>query len=328
MKKILFNGKELSEYNYSEAKEKDFERDVISNAKQVFGDKTIYIDLKKLLHDKSNHNCTIPDGYLLDYTFATDPRLYFVEFELSVHPVLAHIGYQLSKFALSYQNDITRIKKNITENLVNSDVDIDKIANDAGYRNADDMFNKIIVKEKFGVIVVIDEITEELTNAISIYNFDVALLEFKKYNNADECIYLYDEFNDDNIGKINTTISSEVIPDTVLVAAEEEGFNKAFKENSCWYAISININMKDKIKYLAIYQKDPIKAVTYYAKVINISPYENTGKYILYLEDIVKLKRPIKIDPKRPYKVPRGRVYTNIDKIKNADNQTTVADLY
>lgn len=46
MKKILLNGKEFSEYEYLE--EKEFESDIVNNSREIFGEKTFYIDLKKI----------------------------------------------------------------------------------------------------------------------------------------------------------------------------------------------------------------------------------------------------------------------------------------
>ena len=325
MKKILLNGKEFNEYNYLE--EKEFERDIVSNSTKIFGDKTFYIDLKKLLSDKYKNNRTIPDGYLFDYTFATMPRLYLVENELSTHPVREHIADQLIKFAYSYKNDLMIIKKIVMENLSDNKIDADEIAKIAGFRNVDDMFNTILDREKLGVIIVIDEITEELNELKTLFNFDIELLEFKKFKNENQTIFHYDEFNEDSL--VVNNVDKKDIPDTILVAAEEEGFKEAFLENKCWYAVAININMIDKLKYIAVYQKNPIKAITYYAEIAKIDLYENTGKYIIYFKgDPQKLKRPIPIDPKNPLRTPRGRVYTNINKILTANSNTTIADLY
>lgn len=256
------------------------------------------------------------------------PRLYIVENELSTHPVRGYIADQLIKFAYSYKNDLKMIKKIVLKNLLDNNVDIDGISKSAGFRNADDMFNNIITKEKFGVIIVIDEITDELNDLKAMFNFDIELLEFKKFRNGNQVIFYYDEFNDDSL-TINVSKNTKNIPDTILVAAEEEGFKEVFLGNKCWYEVAININMLDKLKYIAVYQKNPIKAVTYYAEIAKIDLYENTGKYIIYFKgDVQKLKRSIPIDPKNPIRTPRGRVYTNISKILEADSKTTVADLY
>jgi len=117
--------------------------------------------------------------------------------------------------------------------------------------------------------------------------------------------------------------------DTILVAAKEKGFKEEFLKNNCWYAVAISENMLNKIKYIAVYQKSPIKAITYYAEIEKINLYENTGKYIIYFKGKAKkLKKAIPLNPKNPNRTPRGRVYTNINKILDANSKTTVDDLF
>ncbi len=117
--------------------------------------------------------------------------------------------------------------------------------------------------------------------------------------------------------------------DTILVAAEEKGFTEVFLKENCWYAVAISTMMINKIKYIAVYQKRPIKAVTYYAEVDRIEPYKDTGKYIIYFKKKAKkTPRAIPLNPKNPNRTPQGRVYTNISKILNATSKTTVDDLF
>ena len=61
-------------------------------------------------------------------------------------------------------------------------------------------------------------------------------------------------------------------PDTVIVPAQSEGFEKVFLGEDCWYAIRISGGMLDKIKYIAAYQTQPVSAITHYAAVDRIEP--------------------------------------------------------
>jgi len=70
-------------------------------------------------------------------------------------------------------------------------------------------------------------------------------------------------------------------PDTVIVPAEIESFEKVFLGEDCRYSIRISGGMLDKIKYIAVYQKAPVSAVTHYAPVDRIEPYGEDGKYKL-----------------------------------------------
>jgi hypothetical protein len=68
-------------------------------------------------------------------------------------------------------------------------------------------------------------------------------------------------------------------PDTIIVPAQKEGFERVFLQENCWYAIRIAGGMLDKIKYIAAYQTIPISAVTHFAPVERIEPYGEDGKY-------------------------------------------------
>jgi hypothetical protein len=68
-------------------------------------------------------------------------------------------------------------------------------------------------------------------------------------------------------------------PDTIVVPAQKDGFEKVFLGQDCWYAIRISAGMLDKIKYIAAYQTTPVMAITHYAPVDRIEPYGEDGKY-------------------------------------------------
>ncbi len=69
--------------------------------------------------------------------------------------------------------------------------------------------------------------------------------------------------------------------DTIVVPAREDGFNKVFLGEDCWYAIRLNAKQIPNIKYVVGYQVAPVAAITHIAKVLKIEPYGGEGKYIL-----------------------------------------------
>jgi hypothetical protein len=82
--------------------------------------------------------------------------------------------------------------------------------------------------------------------------------------------------------------------DTVIVPAQQDGFERVFLGQHCWYAIRIGGGMLAKIKYIAAYQSNPVSAITYYAKVDRIEPYGDEGKYKLIFAGPAKaLPQPI-----------------------------------
>jgi hypothetical protein len=118
-----------------------------------------------------------------------------------------------------------------------------------------------------------------------------------------------------------TTIKSDSHKNTIVVPAQEEGFNRVFLGENSWYAIRISGGMLDDIKYIASYQSAPISAVTYYAEVKSIEPYGEEGKYkLIFTDKAKKLDKEIKND--LPTGSMQGPRYTNIDKLLKASKMT------
>jgi hypothetical protein len=107
------------------------------------------------------------------------------------------------------------------------------------------------------------------------------------------------------------------IYDTIVVPANEDGFNKVFLGEDCWYAIRIGSEMLDRIKYIAAYQTAPISAVTHYAPVARIERIEGTGKYQLYFAEPAKELEPIPFGDAKTGSM-QGPRYTTHDRLLKA----------
>lgn len=324
--KIFLGNKEYKKYVYKT--EEEFEKDIVLNAKKLFGEKTVYIDSKKKLKGKYGEG-TIPDGYLLDYTFTDKPKLYFVENERIVHGVREHIVPQLLKFKLNYKNNMMILKDTLINKTLELGIALDDIAKQYNYRNADDMITDIISRDDLNIIVPIDEVTEELKECLTCLNINVELKEFNKYVCDDSVMYAFEPLSEEiEESARSLNIKNEEL-DTIIVPADKEGFEKEFISNNCWFAISIGINMLDKLKYIVAYQKSPVSALTYYAEIANIELYKDTGKYIIrFKSSAKKLPVQIKLNPKNPNKAPQGRVYTNFERVIGATSKTTLDDIF
>jgi predicted Mrr-cat superfamily restriction endonuclease len=108
--------------------------------------------------------------------------------------------------------------------------------------------------------------------------------------------------------------------DTIVCAAQQEGFESAFLSQKAWWAIRINKNKIPFIKYIAMYQVAPISAITHYGEVDRIEPYQDSKKYIVYLkgepkelETHVKLGEHVHLSPQAPR-------YALMEKIEEAQN--------
>jgi len=112
--------------------------------------------------------------------------------------------------------------------------------------------------------------------------------------------------------------------DTVVVPAQEEGFQQVFIGEDCWYAIRISGGMLPRIKYIAAYRTAPVSAITHYAPVERIEPYGDAGKFKLVFSE------PAKEIPQIPYGdatpgTMQGPRYTNLQRLLSA---SSVADLF
>ncbi len=319
MDRLSYKGKIFTLCEYS--KESDFELDIIKHAKEIFGPKSLYIDIKKRI--KKDSIITIPDGYLLDFSFETDPRLYIIENELVTHDPYKHIGEQLLKFAISYKASGLRIKKFLVNKICEDSKmkkEVESGFSKAGYGNIDAFLEDLIFEKEVSAIIIIDEITPDLENVVNQLAMKIDLLEFQTFISSDERIRKFtpfqEEIRDITEGKDKETKVQEL--DTIVVPANEEGFNEVFLGKNQWYAIRVSSSMIDRIKYIAGYQTTPISAITHYAEVSKIVKYKDTGKYIVYFKDSAKDIGPIKLTTGKSGTAPQAPRYTTYEKLIKA----------
>lgn len=319
MDRLSYKGKIFTLCEYS--KESDFEVDIIKHAKEIFGPKSLYIDIKKRI--KKDSIITIPDGYLLDFSFEADPRLYIIENELVTHDPYKHIGEQLLKFAISYKASGLRIKKFLVNKIYEDSKmkkEVESGFSKAGYGNIDAFLEDLIFEKEVSAIIIIDEITPDLENVVNQLAMKIDLLEFQTFISSDERIRKFtpfqEEIRDITEGKDKETKVQEL--DTIVVPANEEGFNEVFLGKNQWYAIRVSSSMIDRIKYIAGYQTTPISAITHYAEVSKIVKYKDTGKYIVYFKDSAKDIGPIKLTTGKSGTAPQAPRYTTYEKLIKA----------
>jgi len=161
--------------------EKEFERDVVANASHIFGVPSLYIDVKRRM--AGNSIVTIPDGYVLDVTNVTSPKLFVVENEIVSHDPFRHIGVQMLKFVTSFEEAQKSIKDYLMVELSRLPVNIawlERAAKAAGSRNVDSYLETAVYSE-FKGLVVIDEARPELHQVLKRINANISVLEFRKF---------------------------------------------------------------------------------------------------------------------------------------------------
>ena len=325
---ILLHGQAQYRY-YKYSLEAEFEKEIVNNAQAIFGSQTIYVDTKKKIGDSI---VSIPDGYLIDLSFPTDPKLYIIENELSSHDPYKHIGAQILRFAISYKESGRKIKKLLLDHVLNQNEDLKKleeVAKKASYRNIDELIESIIFDKKIKAVVVIDETSDQLDNVLSQLTIDTDILEFQTFTNGKEQIHKFDPFNEEvreitESSKLGRKESAEAI-DTIVVPANDQGFHRVFIGQDRWFKIRISASMLDRLKYIAVYQTVPVSAITHYAEIASIEKYEDTNKYIVNFKEKAKQIKPIKFDAANMSGGSmQGPRYTSVDKLLSAKKLSEV----
>ena len=325
MENLLIAEKVYNQYLWD--LEEGFEKEVITHSKELFGDESIYIDIKKRIG--RGNILSIPDGYLIDFSFKNEPQLYIIENELSSHDPFAHIGQQLLKFSVSYKASGRKIKEFLLDDIIKDTSKksfVDDKLKSLNIRNIDAFLELIIFDKPVGAIIVIDQKTDDLIKVLNQLAMKTEVVEFQTFitdeEEFDSHVHKYIPFQADIQEFKKSKVAGEVIEnvDTMVVPANKEGFEKTFLGENCWYAIRISKSMIGKIKYIAGYQTAPTSAITHYAEVVKIERYKDTDKFIIYFKDQAKEIGHLKLIPKPKGKVkaPQAPRYTTFDKLRNA----------
>ncbi len=106
--------------------------------------------------------------------------------------------------------------------------------------------------------------------------------------------------------------------DTLIVPAQPEGFKKVFIGENQWHETRIGKTRLEQIKYICAYQVSPISSITHIAKVKEILPYKDTGKYLVKFDG--KAEEIKNIPVKESRNAPQGPVYVEREKLLKAKN--------
>lgn len=116
---------------------------------------------------------------------------------------------------------------------------------------------------------------------------------------------------------INSKVELNQSPDTILVAARQESFNRVFLEDWCWYPIRISAEKLQSLKWIAVYQTAPISAITHFARIVQIVDYLETGRYKIAIHEPQQLSSRIALGDNRS-KTLQGQRYTTLEKLNKA----------
>jgi hypothetical protein len=320
---LLINQKSFEEVSFEN--EAELERSVVSNKEFIFGTDTVLIDYKRKVGSRKSKNTGIPDGFLIDFGNSKNPRLFFIENELESHDLYEHIGPQIMRFYASFETSKRELYKKLTS-IIKSDNKVKKQIETqikkTDYDNIESSLNHIVYENRVGIIIIIDEQTEDLNSLLQRLQEKPEVIEIKKYQAGNQIVYQYTPFKEgitsggEGKGKKLLT-TKEVI--TIVCAAREDGFKHAFIDNDAWWAVRISPAVIPQLKYLAMYEVNPISKIRWVARIKEggIKPYKNTGKYIIHIESKKKIK-PIVLDKDIKGMALQSPRYTKKEKLDKA----------
>ena len=315
--------------------EADLEEAILEVQSELFGDRRIYLDVKKKIGARGGQR-NIPDGYLIDLS-GLNPRLYVVENELASHDPLRHIAVQLLQFSLSFEDTPGLVREILFGALTATEsarAPCERfIASSKGTRNLDHLV-ETLVQAPFTALVIVDEIPDNLERVlVERFKFGVETLTLERYTDeSGERAYVFERFLENLIPGDGSNQDAELVTpvdlsavDTIVVPARETGFQETFLGEDRWYAIRIHGSMRSQIKHIAAYQTAPTSAITHVASVASIEPYGDTGKVVVNFEGAAEELGPIQLVQQGSATALQNIRYTTIERLRAAE---TLNDLW
>jgi hypothetical protein len=203
--------------------EKEFHPMVRANSKEIFGQDSIYFDVKMSLKSPSGI-VSIPDAYVIN--LSKHSEWHIIENELSTHSIYDHVVKQLTKFINGIENqnarsqilDMIYLKIKEDENLkakVKNLIDTDDIH---------DFLSKLLSSPP-RIVIVIDQKTAELEEATQVLKYHTDIIEFKTFarENAENIrAYLFEPLHAaEQIGK-GTKAPGQSFPKSGEITSQPE----------------------------------------------------------------------------------------------------------
>jgi predicted transport protein len=164
--------------------EKEFHPMIKEHSREIFGEDSVYFDIKHKLSSKSGI-AAIPDAYVI--TLSKPYEWYIVENELASHPVYSHIVPQISKFVdnieeLETQRDI----RSILDKEVNEDVVLKALIEKKTGQDSFRFLSELVSKQP-KIALIIDKMTPEVEKASKSLKklADTEIIEFQTFVRED-----------------------------------------------------------------------------------------------------------------------------------------------
>ncbi len=327
MSKIIVNGKIFKSSKFEN--EAELEKVVVKNSKPIFGQKSVYFDIKKRVKSSSGNILSIPDGYVINFS-EREPKLYIIENEISTHDAYRDIGSQLMRFGSSFKNGSIEIKNFLLEEIKKNHKISDEINEliKGRYNNFSELLDFVVFDNEYGFIVVIDEATEAVNSVLKQLANQPDVIEIGKYtSNTNEIIYQFSEFQEEIREALTKHVKAISDIDTIVCPANKEGFERVFIGENKWYAIRMSPSIIPQIKYIAMYETSPVSAIRWLGTVQSIKPYKDTGKFEVTISERKKITNPLKLtqdESKHGGIAPQGPRYSKLELIEKANKLSDI----
>lgn len=155
------------------------EKAIQSNCEHIFGPDSFYFDIKKMIRTKAGV-ASIPDGYAI--FFKPKPQWAIIEVELASHSIYKHVIPQLNKFNRGIEDSST--KRQLVEVLYSifDEDEVFKARLKQKIKTGEvHKFISDLVSESPLIVVVIDQKTEELKEALKDIRGNARVIEFRTF---------------------------------------------------------------------------------------------------------------------------------------------------
>jgi len=160
--------------------EDELEQMVVEHAQGIFGDNSIYLDLKHKIKSKSGVG-SIPDGYAI--ILGNTPQWHIIKVELSSHPLHDHIVSQIGKFVSGIKNPNTQaeIVSAIYDEISTDTILIARMRKIVGSNEIYKYLTECISTTPT-VTIIIEKATPELDDALEAINHPIKkVIEFRTF---------------------------------------------------------------------------------------------------------------------------------------------------
>ena len=191
---IYSNNKKIKQVSFE--LEQTFEDEIINNYKLFFGEKSLWIPIKKKLSTETLGG-VIPDGFLINFADVDNIEFYIVEVELNKHHFFNHIFPQITKFIAFFRTD-DKQKTFIEQlyNIIDTNENLRKtVLENIGNKELYKFINDLIKKSQ-NILLIIDknkpEIDEIMTTYPATWGEMVKVIVITKYDSNGTTIFSMD----------------------------------------------------------------------------------------------------------------------------------------